>query len=431
MRFIGLSFCVIGITTFAWVGNAAGQDEVLAEIQKTSVPPTIDGMGDDAVWAAATERSYDDFFTVSGAEPDDEEDLSVTWKALWDDENLYVLVNVRDDQIINDEECNWDDDGIEVYIDAQNIDSIDYRPNANDLPPDGAPAYQFTAIAGDRTACDKYSDDVDEHPSPFGWGINSYHDVDEDDEITQYPQESDTGTSLILDENNYTLEVAFPWEAIEDTPANIQSRELGMGFDVVVNDDDDEFGDGFGGGRDSQVAWETTANNFWNNSEVFPQVQLSDELVGGDPCDYDGDGSLGAGDLNILSAAIAGGDMDAKFDVNADGAVDVADLNFFATDETKLFSWIGDANVDKEFNSGDLVAVFAAGKYETGAAATWEEGDWNADLKFDSGDLVAAFAGGGYEQGPRGAAAAVPEPNAMGLVLLGLLSTAALRRRRS
>ncbi len=150
-------------------------------------------------------------------------------------------------------------------------------------------------------------------------------------------------------------------------------------------------------------------------------------------CDFDGDGSLGEGDINLLSSAIATGDMDPKFDANDDGAVNVDDLNFLVTDQSKLHTWMGDANLDSEFNSGDLVSVFAAGKYEVVTDATWGEGDWNADLRFSSGDLVAAFTDGGYELGPRGgeAAAAVPEPSAVGLMLIGIGWCLIRWRRRS
>ncbi|MCA9152601.1 MAG: hypothetical protein KDA92_25030, partial [Planctomycetales bacterium] len=65
-------------------------------------------------------------------------------------------------------------------------------------------------------------------------------------------------------------------------------------------------------------------------------------------------------------------------------------------------------------DSSDLVAIFTAGKYETGQAAGWAEGDWDGDGVFGTGDLVWAFDDGGFEQGPRSAVAAtaaVPEPS--------------------
>ena len=149
------------------------------------------------------------------------------------------------------------------------------------------------------------------------------------------------------------------------------------------------------------------------------------------PFDFDGDGSLGEGDINILSAAIATGSTDLKYDVNSDSSVSVADLNDFVTNPSNLNTWIGDANLDNEFNSSDLVAVFTTGKYEVAADATWGEGDWNADQRFNSGDLVAAFTDGGYEQGARPAAvAAVPEPSSLGLLLSALAMAALSTRRR-
>ena len=81
----------------------------------------------------------------------------------------------------------------------------------------------------------------------------------------------------------------------------------------------------------------------------------------------------------------------------------------------------GDSNLDGEFNSSDLVTVFAAGKYEADADAGWADGDWGGDMKFDSGDLVVAFAEGGYELGPRPAVIAVPEPASIVMLLTGLI----------
>ena len=40
-------------------------------------------------------------------------------------------------------------------------------------------------------------------------------------------------------------------------------------------------------------------------------------------------------------------------------------------------SWVGDANLDGEFNSGDLVVVLASGAYEQDVTAVWESGDFN------------------------------------------------------
>ncbi|MCA9217475.1 MAG: hypothetical protein KDB27_30615 [Planctomycetales bacterium] len=148
-----------------------------------------------------------------------------------------------------------------------------------------------------------------------------------------------------------------------------------------------------------------------------------------DPCDFDGNGTLDIGDLDLLVAAVRDNSGDATFDVNGDGTLTAADVQVFVESPDKLNTYVGDANLDGEFNSGDFVTVFTAGLYETGQPATWSSGDWNADGKFDSGDFVAAFASSGYENGERGVrAAAVPEPSVVSLISVGMLVH--LRRRR-
>ena len=94
--------------------------------------------------------------------------------------------------------------------------------------------------------------------------------------------------------------------------------------------------------------------------------------------------------------------------------------------------WIGDANLDGEFNSSDLVQVFLQAKYEVDVKAYWAAGDWNGDRRFDSSDLVAALQQGGYDRGPKSLTAgrSVPEPLASHLMGLGLLLTCACCRRR-
>jgi hypothetical protein len=82
---------------------------------------------------------------------------------------------------------------------------------------------------------------------------------------------------------------------------------------------------------------------------------------------------------------------------------------------------LGDANLDGEFSSSDLVSVLASGTYEVDVPSVWSSGDFNGDGRTNSGDLVTALAGGGYEAGPRAAVAAVPEPAGATLLLLGCL----------
>ena len=140
---------------------------------------------------------------------------------------------------------------------------------------------------------------------------------------------------------------------------------------------------------------------------------------------------VGGSDLDKLVFAIRTGDQDPVFDYTGDGQVDFDDLQLFVTSADYMNSYIGDSNIDGEFNSRDFVLVFAAGQYEDNIPenSKWNTGDWNADGEFDTSDFVVAFTDGGYEKGPRAAAVAVPEPNGL-LLLFGCAFAAYLWKRR-
>jgi len=148
--------------------------------------------------------------------------------------------------------------------------------------------------------------------------------------------------------------------------------------------------------------------------------------------DYDNSGALDARDLDLQAQIIAGGVYDAEYDLNDDQLVDSTDRRIWVEDLKK--TWMGDADLNGEFNSSDLVQLFEAGEYEDDVDknSTWATGDWNADLEFTSSDLVVAFEDGGYEMGPKPAAVnAVPEPNSTCLALIAMLSLLPkLTRRR-
>ena len=165
---------------------------------------------------------------------------------------------------------------------------------------------------------------------------------------------------------------------------------------------------------------------------AFDHYEIDNFLLtgagGGLRGDFNNDGVLDASDINALTTQSASGANNAAYDLTGDATVNSADVTEWIKANDIFHSWVGDANLDGEFSSGDLVALFVAGTYETPAnPAVWSTGDFNGDGLFTTSDLVAALGDGGYEAGPRAAVSAVPEPAGMTLLLSALLL---VRRRR-
>ena len=145
--------------------------------------------------------------------------------------------------------------------------------------------------------------------------------------------------------------------------------------------------------------------------------------------DFDQDGSLDADDIDQLSLQLRTTPDNRSFDLNNDSTLSQADREVWVHDLANTY--FGDSNLDSEFNSSDLTAVFQAAKYELDEDAGWAEGDWNGDGRFDTSDLTAAFQDGGYEIGPRVAVSAVPEPSSAILLAIGIIVISRLDVLRS
>ena len=156
-------------------------------------------------------------------------DFQAQWKALYDDTNLYLLVEVNDVALINDSGAGWYmDDVVEVFIDADNSSGATY---------DGVNDFQFGF---------RWNDPI------IRLGNNSVNNT--------------TGIAYLQYATavGYNLEAAIPWSTLGVSPATTQV----IGFDVAVDDDDD------GGDRECAVASIFTADNAWNNPSVLGNVAL-------------------------------------------------------------------------------------------------------------------------------------------------------------
>jgi hypothetical protein len=132
----------------------------------------------------------------------------------------------------------------------------------------------------------------------------------------------------------------------------------------------------------------------WPNS-LGPLVLMQSQSFGSENRspygDFDHDQAIDDRDINALCTQIRSAAPDARFDLNGDLKVAHDDLFFLV--HAVMQTDLGDANLDRRFDSRDLIAVLQSGQYEDSVAgnSTWSEGDWNCDGDFTSRDVVAAF----------------------------------------
>jgi len=180
------------VATFMVVGLIcpAAAQEVDMEIGFAAQPPVLDGQVDE-IWAGASAQYF--------VPLDDPANGSGSWKALYDSENLYVLVDVTDDSLHNDSDGSWQDDSVELYFDGGNT-----KLN--------------TPLAGD------------DHQYTFGWTTDEIQGTNIDgatEGIEQVQVDTDTG---------WRIEIKLPWLSIWGVVP--QAGDL-IGIDCYYNDDDD------------------------------------------------------------------------------------------------------------------------------------------------------------------------------------------------
>ena len=91
-----------------------------AGIEKAEVAPVLDGVV-DAVWASATAYNIDKIF--QSETPTLGESGTTTWQGLWNDEGIYILLKVNDEEFYpaymnNNDPANWNYDKPELYFDV-------------------------------------------------------------------------------------------------------------------------------------------------------------------------------------------------------------------------------------------------------------------------------------------------------------------------
>jgi len=204
------------------------------EIPFVDAPPVIDGEVDD-IWSMASVHKMET--TINGDPPTGSVDFSGQFRVLYDAENLYALVDVNDDILMNDSPNNWRDDSVELYIDGDNSKG---------------PA-PLSGLARQHT---------------FGWTTAEMQGTNNNPAGVAHGQ-VDTPTG-------WRVEIKLPWQSLisSDAPAG----QL-IGIDCFYNDDDDG-----GDTRESQVAWRSTVGDDWRTPASWgTAVLVAPGAAGADP----------------------------------------------------------------------------------------------------------------------------------------------------
>jgi endo-1,4-beta-xylanase len=180
--------------------------------------PTIDGE-EDAIWSNAPVLQIN----VPQQPTNVSEGIA---RVLWDEDNLYVLVHVYDDELDHGSANPWEQDSVEVFVDENNAKTPSYEPD------DG----QY------RVRYDNYTTF---NPASAG-------------------TEFESGTSV--DGTTYTVEMKIPFKTI------VPQAGHQIGFDVQINDAKD-------GSREGVNIWNDPSGVGYQDTSVFGVLTLIDGLM--------------------------------------------------------------------------------------------------------------------------------------------------------
>lgn len=110
------SIISIACASVFFSGNVLAKEAF--EAMKTSTPISIDGVADEGAWDSASWYPMDKL--ILGQQVD-KQDFSARFKLAWDNDKLYLNVELTDDVLFdahaNPLEKYWDDDCLEIFID--------------------------------------------------------------------------------------------------------------------------------------------------------------------------------------------------------------------------------------------------------------------------------------------------------------------------
>lgn len=197
-------------------------------VQKTDVPPVIDGVADD-IWANAGKLYANN--VLVGAGGNGSNNCSGSVQLLWDDNKIYALCTVTDDQLVHNGGDVYEDDNVELYFDSNNSKGSSY--DSDDV--------QFSFNYDSKTIA----------TIPSGYNSKGIDFV------------------VLPTNTGYNVEASIPWSNIK---CNDLKSDMLIGFEFMINDDDN------GGSRDNKISWNATSDNAWQSAFSFGTIKIVGEV---------------------------------------------------------------------------------------------------------------------------------------------------------
>lgn len=199
-------------------------DEVVARDGEARYGSPTLGEDIDEIWDEASTLPIDRFQDAHNVATGEA-------KVLWDDENLYVKVDVNDTELDKSSSEAHEQDSVEVFIDEQNTKAASY-----------------------------------------GEGHGQYR-VNFDNEQSFDPTDIEEGfeSVTVVDGTNYTVQMKIPFKTTD-----VENGHT-IGFDVQINDASN-------GSRDGVAIWNDQSGMGWSDPSVFGNIELvKDEEQQPDP----------------------------------------------------------------------------------------------------------------------------------------------------
>ena len=114
-------------------------------------------------------------------------------------------------------------------------------------------------------------------------------------------------------------------------------------------------------------------------------IDIGHTLLG----DVNLDGNVDVADIDDLFAAIGAGSNDSQYDLDQNGSVESADVDYLIT--TIFQTTLGDTDLDGDVDTGDLTRAIIGFTGAGGLGRGWASGDTDGDGDVDTGDLTSAI----------------------------------------